>query len=49
MDSEVYVAHLKEEIQTLRTRAAELEEEVRQAKEELKVVLGVGKVSTPTS
>lgn len=37
MDPRDYIADLEEEVRTLRGRAAELEEELRQIKEELRV------------
>ena len=39
MDSEDYIADLEEETRTLRGRVAELEEELRQTREELRVAL----------
>lgn len=39
MDSRDYITDLEEETRTLRSRVVELEEELRQAREELKVAL----------
>ena len=39
MDSEDYITDLEEETRTLRGRVAELEEELRQTREELRVSL----------
>ena len=39
MNSEDYIADLEEEARTLRSRVTELEEELRQTREELRVAL----------
>ena len=50
MDSADYIADLEEESRTLRSRVAELEEELCRAREELRVALErkVEEVSTPS-
>jgi len=51
MDSADYLADLEEEARTLRHRVAELEEELREAREELRVALErkVEEVSAPSN
>jgi len=51
MDSADYLADLEEEARTLRRRVAELEEDLREAREELRVALErkVEEVSVPSN
>jgi len=51
MDSADYLADLEEETRTLRCRVAELEKELREAREELRVALErkVEEVSAPSN